>query len=171
MSDLERVYEIELASYPSPWPLQSFVDELTRNNYAYYMVAENAGGIVGYAGMWLISGEAHITNIAVDPAYRRRGIAEQLLVRQIEHSLEHRATAIFLEVRRYNIPAQRLYTRYRFTPTQVREKYYQDNQEDAIELRAEDLGGDRFISNFRRRRRELLDSLGIEHFPAPPVVS
>ncbi|MFA6451530.1 MAG: ribosomal-protein-alanine N-acetyltransferase, partial [bacterium] len=76
-------------------------------------------------------------------------------------SLDRRAAAMFLEVRRYNIAAQRLYSRYRFMPVRVRERYYQDNCEDAIEMRAECVEDERFIPNFFRYRDELYASLGL----------
>ena len=161
MSDIPHVYSIEVAAYPLPWPFQCFVDELTKNNFARYFVAESEGQVIGYSGQWAISDEGHITTIAVDYGFRRRRVAEQLLVRQIEYSLDRRAAAIFLEVRRYNIAAQRLYSRYRFMPVRVRERYYQDNCEDAIEMRAECEADDRFLSNFFRCRSELHQSLGL----------
>jgi [ribosomal protein S18]-alanine N-acetyltransferase len=169
LGDLEQVYAIEIASYAMPWPLSCFIDELTRNRYSRYTVSESEGQVVGYCGVWMISGEGHITNVAVDFGFRGRRVAEQLVVDAIGYMLEERATAIFLEVRRYNLAAQRLYTRYRFMPSRVREGYYQDNFEDAIEMRVESTADERFLSNFRRRSRELLDSLGLEQFPRGPV--
>lgn len=159
--DVPSVYAIEVASYSQPWPMQCFVDELTKNNYACYIVAEHEGQVIGYAGQWAIADEGHITTIAVDFGFRRRRVAEQLLVNQIEYSLDRRADAIFLEVRRYNLAAQRLYARYRFAPVRVRERYYQDNCEDAIEMRAECSADERFIPNFLRRKRELYEALGL----------
>ena len=160
LADIPYVYSIEVASYPLPWPIACFVDELTKNDYARYFVAVSEGQVIGYAGQWAISDEGHITTIAVDYGFRRRRVAEQLLVSQMEYSLDHRAAAIFLEVRRYNIAAQRLYSRYRFMPVRVRERYYQDNCEDAIEMRAECRDDERFIPNFLRRRGELHKALG-----------
>jgi [ribosomal protein S18]-alanine N-acetyltransferase len=161
LSDVPEVFAIEVSAYPLPWPIQCFIDELTKNNFARYYVAVTGGQVVGYAGQWAIADEGHITTIAVDYGFRRRRVAEQLLVSQIEYSLERRASAIFLEVRRYNIPAQRLYARYRFIPVRVREHYYQDNLEDAVEMRAECIADERFIPNYLRHRRELHEALGL----------
>ncbi|HOX28170.1 MAG TPA: ribosomal protein S18-alanine N-acetyltransferase [bacterium] len=155
VGDIDEVFAIETASYTYPWPRQCFLDELMRNNYARYFVALAEGQIVGYAGFWLIAGESHITNIAVDYGFRRRKVAEQLLVFIIEQALANRCESMFLEVRRYNLPAQRLYTRYRFIPIRVREAYYRDNNEDAIELRVENTADPRFLSNFTEHRRSL----------------
>ncbi len=164
LDDLDHVYCIETSAYSNPWPFQSFVDELTRNHWSRYIVAESEGQIRGYAGMWLIAGEAHITNIAVDFSFRRRMVGEQLLLRLIEIALAEECFSMFLEVRRYNLPAQRLYSRYRFKPIRVREKYYQDNLEDAIELRVEDTASSDFADACRARRAALTAALGKEDF-------
>ncbi len=163
IEDVEHVYAIETTAYPSPWPIECFIGELTSNNFSRYFVAESEGQIIGYAGIWVIGDEAHVTNVAVDPWFRCRKVAEQLLLYLIEYSLACGVRSMFLEVRRFNIAAQRLYTRYRFVPTRVREKYYQDNLEDAIELRVEDTAERRFMENYQRRRAKLAAAL------APPL--
>ncbi len=171
MGDLQEVYTIEVAAYPRPWPIKCFIDEMNKNRFARYIVAlDRDESILGYIGMWVIKGEAHITNIAVDPVFTRRKIAEQMLVNSIEYAIAQRCTTMYLEVRRYNIAAQRLYTRYLFIPTYIKEKYYQDNHEDAIELRIQNLNEEKFILNFRRQRQRLLDVLGLDRFPGPGVV-
>lgn len=172
MSDLQDVYAIEVAAYPRPWPIKCFIDEMNKNRFARYVVAGDGGGtILGYLGMWIISGEAHITNVAVDPPFQRRKVAEQLLVNSLEYALAHRCNSIYLEVRRYNIAAQRLYTRYRFMPTRIRERYYQDNNEDAIELRIPDMWDEKFLAAFRHHRGRLLDALGLDRFPGADIVT
>ena len=152
---LPLVYAIELSCYPKPWSYKSFVDEITQNEHAYYVVTQVGGKVVGYGGMWLILDEAHITNIAVANNYRRRKFGERLLVHLLEQCLRAGISAVYLEVRRYNLPAQRLYARYLFRPMQVREKYYQDNEEDAVVLRISDLHSKAFIERFSENRRLL----------------
>ena len=152
---LSEVYAIEIASYPRPWPYKCFVDELTRNKFARYLVAEDGGRVLGYAGLWMIHDEGHITNIAVDPEWRRRKIGEQMLVYILETGVRRALRSMFLEVRRYNVAAQMLYTRYRFAPMSVRERYYADNEEDAIVLRVDNLTARDFLDNFKQRRAEL----------------
>jgi len=171
LSDVEKVYAIELRSYPTPWPKKCFLDELTRNRYSHYVVAMNRREeIVGYAGMWIIKGEAHITNVAVSPEYRRQRVADRMLVGQIEYALARRATTIYLEVRRYNIAAQRLYSRFRFVPMRVRKSYYRDNGEDAIELRVKDTSDPRFLSALRNRKSEIAAMTKPEFGQISPVV-
>jgi ribosomal-protein-alanine N-acetyltransferase len=78
LADIDRLVPIELASFSVPWSRNMLEDELY-NDKAYYLVAEHQGRVAGYAGMWQIFEEGHITNIAVDPAFRRLGIGSLLL--------------------------------------------------------------------------------------------
>ena len=149
IDDLPEVYAIEVASYPNPWAYKCFVDEITQNQYANYVVAHVGGKVVGYGGMWLVYGEAHITNIAVSYGYRRKKIGERILVHLLEHCLRSEISTVYLEVRRSNFAAQRLYSRYLFQPDRVREKYYQDNGEDAVVLRIRDMCSKAFNERFR----------------------
>lgn len=164
MAHIAEVYAIEVSAYPRPWPLKCFMDELQRNPFSYYVVALDGGKVIGYAGLWLVRDEGHITNIAVSYGYRRRKVAEQLLVHLIEVGLKRGMHAAFLEVRRYNAAAQRLYVRYGFRPVRVRERYYQDNDEDAIELRVENMRSREFLKIFIKRRRALNEALSAD-FP------
>ncbi|MBC7325732.1 MAG: ribosomal protein S18-alanine N-acetyltransferase, partial [Moorella sp. (in: Bacteria)] len=102
------------------------------NNFAYYYIAQAGGQVVGYAGMWIILDEAHITNVAVHPHYRGRRLGELLLRVLMQEALHLGADRMTLEVRVSNRPAQRLYERLGFTRAGVRKGYYNDNREDAI---------------------------------------
>ena len=88
--------------------------------------------ITGFAGFWLMAGEAHITNIAVREIYQRRGIGELLLISMIELAVELNAHMIPLEVRTSNTAAQNLYYKYGFNEVGLRHGYYRDNKEDAV---------------------------------------
>ena len=78
-ADIDAVWNIEKMYFTLPWSRLSLALEVERNKCARYFVAESEGTILGYAGMWLVLDEAHITNIAVHPLARRRGIGEALL--------------------------------------------------------------------------------------------
>ena len=84
LEDIPGVQEVERASFPIPWPANAFRHELTGNKNARYVVARESGRIVGYAGLWLMVDEAHITTFAVHPDHRRRQIGERMLVRLFE---------------------------------------------------------------------------------------
>ena len=76
--DIDRVYELERTCFRTPWSRQSLKDELT-NSIAHYLVFERDKRVIAYAGMWIIYDEAHITNVAVDPDFRRQGIAKRVM--------------------------------------------------------------------------------------------
>ena len=132
MDDVAAVQAVERASFPHPWPGDAFRRELTNNRSARYVVAREAGEVVGYAGLWLMVDEAHITTFAVLPEHRRKRIGERLLVRLFEIAEVMGAEWLTLEVRVSNIPAQRLYEKYGFRRAGVRRRYYSDNNEDAL---------------------------------------
>jgi len=131
-ADISVVLEIERRSFPTPWPRDAYVHELENNRTAVYMVARREGIVVGFAGMWVVLDEAHITTIAVDPPQRGQGIGEALLIAMIERAHERGSRWIQLEVRRSNAVAQALYRKYGFRDVGVRRNYYSDNSEDAI---------------------------------------
>ncbi|MEX1377093.1 MAG: ribosomal protein S18-alanine N-acetyltransferase [Eubacteriales bacterium] len=131
--DVDQVAEIEKHTFPTPWSRKSFYSEINENNIAHYIVAEKDNKIVGYGGLWHIITEMHITNIAVDKQYRGMGIGESILSRLIEMAeIDELTEAMSLEVRRSNFAAQNLYRKHGFKVIGIREKYYEDNREDAF---------------------------------------
>ena len=81
--DIDQVMNIERICFSMPWSKASLENELT-NELAYYQVAEVSGEIAAYMGMWKIIDECHITNVAVLPEYRNKGIAGMLINKMIE---------------------------------------------------------------------------------------
>ena len=132
LDDVAAVQEVERASFPVPWPVNAFRHELTQNKNARYLVAREGDHVVGYAGLWLMVDEAHITTFAVHPDSRRRRIGERLLVRIFEMAAALNAEWLTLEVRASNLAAQMLYEKYGFRRAGVRRRYYSDNNEDAL---------------------------------------
>ena len=132
MSDLNKVMDVERASFPTPWSREAFVRELTENAFAVYVVGKLGRKIVGYAGMWLIINEAHVTNIAVHPEYRRRHFGERLLQELIDRAKRNDCDRMTLEVRTGNSGAQTMYRRFGFVEQGIRRRYYTDTGEDAI---------------------------------------
>ncbi len=130
--DIPAVHAIESASFPTPWPPYAFRQELETNRMARYLVVRAGVRVIGYAGIWLMVDEAHVTTFAVMPAYRRRGIGGLLLSELVELSADLGATVVTLEVRLSNAEARRMYQRFGFRPVGVRPRYYSDNGEDAL---------------------------------------
>ncbi|MCX7925479.1 MAG: ribosomal protein S18-alanine N-acetyltransferase [Fimbriimonadales bacterium] len=127
---LPEVMPIERAVFQPGWSEDSFRNDL-RNPSALYLNLRLNGKLVAYAGMWLVIDEAHITNVAVLPAYRGRNFAKRLIHRLLSIARERGCVKAFLEVRVSNTPAQKLYEKFGFRPVAVRAKYY-DNTEDAL---------------------------------------
>lgn len=130
--DLDGVMEVERLSYSSPWRYEDFYREVVFNQLAFYFVAQIGEAIAGFVGMWVIVDEAHITNIAVHPDFRRKKIGEKLLLFVLEEAKKRGARRVILEVRVSNYKAQNLYLKHDFRYAGVRKNYYRDNNEDAF---------------------------------------
>jgi len=132
VEDLEYIYEIERLSFSIPWPMEAFVRELTSNRLAHYLTVRDKDRVAAYGGMWLILDEAHITNLAVHPAYRRKGIGRMLLKGMIEYGISNGIKSFTLEVRESNHAAIKLYEGAGFVKAGTRKGYYSDTNENAI---------------------------------------
>ena len=130
--DIHQIAEIDKLCFSTPWSEDSFTQEITSNDIALYIVAVIDDFIVGYAGLWLIVDEGHITNVAVHPDFRRRKIAKALVQVLIDVSEKKGAVRHTLEVRTLNDAAIRLYEAFGFQEVSIRKGYYEDDNEDAI---------------------------------------
>lgn len=166
--DIEQVKEIDLLCFPTMMPPTSYQTELI-NPMAHYIVAYDDARlpdsapplILGFAGLWLMAGEAHIINLAVRPEHRRRGIGELLLISLLETVLELKAGFITLEVRPSNQSAQGMYAKYGFTKRGVRRAYYTDNGEDAVIMTLDDMSSPGFQSNWEALKRAYEQRWGV----------
>ena len=129
--DIDGVLAVEEQSFTTPWSREGFVTEM-KNELSYYLIMSHAGKIIGYAGMWLIVDEAHVTNVAIVPGYRGQKLGEKLMAALIECAKERGALSMTLEVRATNTVAQGLYAKFGFISQGIRRKYYTDTQEDAL---------------------------------------
>ncbi len=159
LDDIEGVQEVERSSFPVPWPANAFRHELAQNKNARYVVAREGETIVGYAGLWLMVDEAHITTFAVLPEHRRRRIGERLLQRLFDVADEMGAEWLTLEVRVSNIGAQALYEKYGFRRAGVRRRYYSDNNEDALIMWTDRIK-DRAVREMLAKLKRALDEWG-----------
>lgn len=178
--DITAVADIERDSFPSAWPQTAYKRELQNSAARYLVITEKrddapeqprtgvwsalrriAGTgeaeapsderMLGFIGIWLMVGEAHIVTIAVRDDCRRMGIGERLLIACIEMALEYDQEVVTLEVRRSNEAAQRLYEKYGFDHAGVRVRYYSDNHEDAVIMTTPEIAS----SGYRARFAEL----------------
>lgn len=132
LDDVDEVMIVERLSFSIPWSKNAFIEEVTNNKFARYIIAKVNGKIVGYAGLWKVCDEGHITNVAVHPEYRKNGVGFRLIKSLIDMAIEEDIRTMTLEVRRSNVSAQNLYTKFGFRVEGFRKEYYADNKEDAI---------------------------------------
>lgn len=130
--DVDQVYEVEKASFATPWSKEIFEQEIVENLFAHYFVMEVDGEIAGYCGLWVVIDDAQITNIAISPKYRGNKLGEKLFLYTLKQAIRLGGRRLSLEVRASNIIAQRMYRKFGLVPGGVRKNYYTDNQEDAI---------------------------------------
>jgi ribosomal-protein-alanine N-acetyltransferase len=136
---LRAVLRIEQQVYPRPWSHSLFVSELALRSTRAYVVARVGRDIVGYAGLMMSLSDGHVTTIAVDPAWHRNHIGTRLLLALAREGVARGATALTLEARLSNKPAQEMYRRFGFVPVGVRKGYYADTGEDALVMWAYDV--------------------------------
>ena len=134
---VSHVAELETLCFGSAaWSEKSITSELS-NELALWLVAEEEDCVLGYVGSQTVFPETDMMNIAVHPDYRRRGIAEQLVVRLVEELKARGNHSLMLEVRVSNEPARKLYEKLGFQQVGLRKNYYRNPKEDACILRKE----------------------------------
>ena len=129
--DCREMAELDKKCFAVPWSEKSFLEE-TKNSLATYLLAKENGKIAGYCGFWRVSGEAQVTNIAVLPEYRRRGIATALAKKMLEMCADD--GQVVLEVRESNEAAISLYEKLGFVKAGIRKRFYRNPDEDGITM-------------------------------------
>lgn len=132
LGDLDEVLAIEQASFSMPWSRSAFVYEMQQNRVARCLVAREESRVLGYLCLWEVADEIHVTNLAVHPAERRRGIAGRLLTDVLEDARQRAVRLAVLEVRPSNKEARALYEVFGFRVVGRRRGYYYDTGEDAL---------------------------------------
>jgi len=135
-ADLDQVVEIDSLSFSLPWPKSSFEYEL-KNPVSRLWVAEiedpaPGSKIAGIICLWVIENEGHIATFAIHPDYRRLGLGAFMLANSLFEASREGVELVYLEVRRSNLAAMRMYHDFGFEMTGVRAGYYSDNHEDAL---------------------------------------
>jgi ribosomal-protein-alanine N-acetyltransferase len=130
-ADLAAVHEIEKSIFSMPWSEKSFCEACSRSENIY-LVAEENGEILGYAGMWQAADEGEITNVAVKETARRRGIAQALLEQLLQEGVQSGTNVFFLEVRESNTAARKLYEKLGFLQAGIRKNFYERPVEHAV---------------------------------------
>ena len=118
--------------------------------------------IIGFAGMWNLLDEAHVTTIGVLPQYRGRGLGELLFLEMIDEAIRRDVTWLTLEVRVTNHSAQELYKKYGFSIQGRRPRYYSDNNEDAFVMWSGSFRDPDYRKRIEQLRRRLHHKLSFE---------
>jgi ribosomal-protein-alanine N-acetyltransferase len=145
LEDIPRVHEIDVLSFPLPWPEKSFLFELTQNPSTLALVAEvvlsdTKQVVIGMSVVWIVVDEAHIATIAIHPEFRGNGYGKKLLVETLRQAIQRGAVLATLEVRENNSLAQQMYRNFGFKIVGRRPHYYKDNNEDAIIMTLDRMG-------------------------------
>lgn len=134
--DLDAIDEISRHSFRTPWPRQTFADELTRD-HARLELARRGRDVLGYLNYWLVADEVHLLAIATHPDARRAGIGTVLMAHLVGVARDRQARLVTLEVRAGNQAARALYARFGFAAIATRRSYYGDDGEDAVVMTLE----------------------------------
>lgn len=137
-ADVPAVAEMEKLCFRSPWSKRMLKEELM-NPIALYHVFELNGELIAYAGMWIHFDEAHITNVAVLPEYRRKGYGRRIMLLSMQAAAEAGAAQMTLEARESNSGALAMYSQLGFIQSGRRKRYYTDTKEDALILWNKDI--------------------------------
>ena len=127
---IDAVAALEQACFSEPWSAVALAEELD-NPHAVFLVAVEGDTVLGYVGMHHVLDEGFITNVAVSPAARRRGVARALLGDLAAYGAAHSLYRITLEVRVGNTPARTLYESEGYRLDGIRPKFYSRPTEDA----------------------------------------
>ncbi len=131
-----QVAALEKLCFSDPWSEESVAGEL-KNQFSFWLVAEDDGVVTGYIGCQIAYPEVDVMNVAVHPDHRRRGIAAILVEALTDHLRRLDCTCLSLEVRASNDPAIALYEKMGFETVGRRPNYYRHPKEDALIMRKE----------------------------------
>ncbi len=151
--DIDQVLIIEQASFSMPWSRNLFLSEFRSPSVSNLLVALSDSPVrtvIGFIIFWLVKDEMHILNLAVEPSFRRQGIARKLVLAAIRLADRKGAKRAFLEVRASNAAAQKLYSSLGFAGTSIRRGYYDSPMEDAVVMTLEQGSFQSLINRLKR---------------------
>ena len=128
VEDLPRIYEIEREAFSDPWPFEAF--QMMESYHSYVALIDKL--LIGYIICLCALDESSIANLAIDPEFQRQGWGQALLKFAMDDLETYGISRIFLDVRRSNLAAQRLYAKLGYEHVGVRKDYYHDPPEDAL---------------------------------------
>ena len=161
LRDLEQVCEIEKSIYgENCWSRSSFVNELNNISSVLWVLEDRiTDQIIGYAVLWIVDLDGHISNFAITKNRQGQKLGEQMLIYLIAKTIEWNLQKLTLEVRVSNLKAQKLYQKYGFLIEGRRPKYYVDNQEDALIMWTPNILDSNYKNFFETQSQLLISSL------------
>ena len=129
---LDEIAELEQVCFSTPWSRNMLAEELDNACSAFLVALDDGGHVAGYAGLQVILDEGYITNVAVQPEYRRQGVAGQLLAVFLNFAKGNHLAFLTLEVRASNYGAIALYGGLGFRSVGRRKNYYEHPREDTL---------------------------------------
>ncbi len=160
---LRSVLAIEAKVYPRPWSLGLFLGELNLHVARSYFVARAAGRVIGYGGLMFSLEDAHVTTLAVDPAWQRHKVGQRLMVVLAREAVRRGSENLTLEVRVSNEAAQALYRRFGLAPVGIRKGYYVESGEDAIVMWAHGIDDEAYAGRLLRLWGDIPGPTLVEH--------
>lgn len=130
-SHLEEISAIENVCFSLPWTFEQLEKQMSSDNCIFLAAANDDGAIMGYIGLMFVLDEGYISNVAVSPSFRRRGVADALIAALIER-VKISLAFLTLEVRESNAPAIKLYSKHGFELAGKRKNYYDKPKEAAL---------------------------------------
>ncbi|MDD4320917.1 MAG: ribosomal protein S18-alanine N-acetyltransferase [Acidaminococcaceae bacterium] len=130
-ADIPLVITLTKDLFKDEWSQETWLTEVN-NSISCYTVLELNEQIIGYAGYWLVAGEAQVVRVAVASKFQGQGLGDLLVADMIERAMDEGALAMSLEVRESNKPARKVYEKNGFVESGIRPNYYQDDHENAV---------------------------------------
>ncbi len=131
IEDVCEVENLEQECFSLPWSKNAIIESLSLQ-HSVFVVAVLEGEIIGYGGVYVVCGEAEITNIAVGSKYRKQGVGRAIVERIVEESVKRDSDTILLEVRESNMAAIHLYEKCGFEKIGTRKNFYEKPVENAV---------------------------------------
>lgn len=169
LADIPAAVALESDAYGDELTPTAFEAELTRNPVARYIAVDDAaGGLAGFAGLWLQLDEAHVVTVAVAPALRRNGLGRLLVHALLDLAMRYRMSVATLEVRATNVAARALYRAYGFYEVGERKGYYRDGG-DALIMTTEELASPAYQRRYATLGEALRTRLAIDALTVDPA--
>lgn len=131
MTHIDGIAAIEQECFSEPWSCETIAGQLSGPNHVF-LAALDEDAVVGYVGLMYVLDEGYISNVAVTGSYRRRSVADRLIMELISRANELHLKLLTLEVRQSNEAAKSLYAKRGFIPVGIRKNYYVKPKEDAL---------------------------------------